>query len=85
MFMLIDYRHRPSDDDVLMYEFLKFYNLKVKLVATKYDKVKKSARDKQDKIIREALNLEEEEEFITFSTVTKKGREEVYGLIESLL
>ncbi len=85
VFMLIDYRHRPSDDDVLMYEFLKFYNLKVKLVATKYDKVKKSARDKQDKIIREALNLEEEEEFITFSTVTKKGREEVYGLIESLL
>ena len=85
VFMLIDYRHRPTEDDVLMYEFLKFYNLKIKLVATKFDKVKKSARDKQNKMIREVLNLEEEEEFITFSTITKKGRDEVYELINNLL
>lgn len=85
VFMLIDYRHKPTEDDVLMYEFLKFYNLNIKIIATKFDKVKKSSRDKQNKIIRDTLKLKEEEEFITFSTVSKKGKEEVYELINNLL
>jgi len=84
VFLLIDYRHKPTEDDCLMYEFLKYYNLKVYLVATKYDKVKKSNREKQNKLIRDTLKLEEEEEFITFSTITKKGKEEVYKVIEEL-
>ena len=41
VFMLIDYRHKPTEDDVLMYEFLKYYNLDITIVATKYDKVVK--------------------------------------------
>lgn len=85
VFLLIDYRHKPTEDDTIMYEFLKYYNLPVKIVATKFDKVKKSSRDKQNKIIKDTLKLEENEEFITFSTVSKKGREEVYKLIEELV
>ena len=42
VFMLIDYRHKPTEDDVLMYEFLKYYNLDITIVATKYDKVSKN-------------------------------------------
>ena len=68
-----------------MYEFLKFYNLNIKIIATKYDKVKKNAREKQNKLIKDTLKLKEEEEFITFSTISKKGKEEVYELIENLL
>ena len=83
--MLIDYRHKPTEDDVLMYEFLKFYNLNIKIIATKFDKVKKSSRDKQNKLIKDTLKLKEEEEFITFSTVSKKGKDEVYELINNLL
>lgn len=41
VFMLVDYRHKPTEDDVLMYEFLKYYNLDITIVATKYDKVSK--------------------------------------------
>ena len=83
--MLIDYRHKPTEDDVLMYDFLKYYNLKIKVVATKYDKVSKNNREKQNKLIRDTLKLNEGEDFIPFSTVSKKGRDEVYEVIKELL
>lgn len=85
VFLLIDYRHKPTEDDILMYEFLKFYNLPIKIIATKFDKVKKNAREKQNKIIRDTLKLKESEEFITFSVVSKKGRDEVYEVIKELI
>lgn len=85
VFLLLDYRHKPTDDDLLMYEFLKFYNLKVVIIATKLDKVKKSNRDKQTKLIKDTLKLKESEDFITFSTISKKGRDEVYELIKGLI
>ena len=85
VFLLVDYRHKPSEDDILMYEFLKYYNLKITIVATKYDKVTKNGRAKQDKLIRETLKLNEENSFIPFSTITKIGREEVLKIISSYL
>ena len=81
VFMLIDYRHKPTEDDVLMYEFLKYYNLDITIVATKYDKIKKNGRIKQDKLIKDTLKFDDNE-FITFSSVTKKGRTEVLSIIE---
>lgn len=81
VFMLIDYRHKPTEDDVLMYEFLKYYNLDITIVATKYDKVSKNSRIKQDKLIKDTLKFDDNE-FITFSTVTKKGISEVLSIIE---
>lgn len=85
VFLLIDYRHKPTEDDILMYNFLKYYNLRITIVATKYDKVTKNNRVKQDKLIRDTLKLEENESFIPFSTITKKGKEEVFEIIESYL
>lgn len=81
VFMLVDYRHKPTEDDVLMYEFLKYYNLDITIVAMKYDKVSKNGRIKQDKLIKDTLKFNDNE-FITFSTVTKKGRSEVLSIIE---
>lgn len=85
VFLLIDYRHKPSEDDVLMYNFLKYYQLKVTIVATKYDKVTKNNRIKQDKLIRDTLHLDENESFVPFSTLTKKGREDIYQVIDKCL
>ena len=82
VFLLIDYRHKPTEDDILMYNFLKYYNIDVEVVATKFDKVNKNSRIKQDKFIIDAFNLEGEDPFIQFSTVTKKGKDEVYKIIE---
>ena len=39
VFLLVDYRHKPSEDDLLMFNFMKYYNLDVTIVATKYDKL----------------------------------------------
>lgn len=82
VFLLIDYRHKPTEDDILMYNFLKYYNINVEVIATKFDKVNKNSRIKQDKYIIDAFNLEGENPFIHFSTVTKKGKDEVYKIIE---
>ena len=82
VFMLVDYRHKPTEDDVLMYEFLKYYNLDITIVATKYDKISKNGRIKQDKLIKDTLKFDSDE-FITFSTVTKKGRSEVLSILEA--
>jgi len=83
VFLLIDYRHKPTEDDVLMYNFLKYYNLDITIITTKYDKVKKSGRAKQDKLIRDTLKLEENQSIVPFSTITKKGREDVLNIIAS--
>lgn len=85
VFLLIDYRHKPTEDDVLMYNFLKYYNLKIKIVATKYDKVSNNARIKQDRLIRSTFNIDDTISFIPFSTITKKGREEVLDIINNNL
>lgn len=85
VFLLIDYRHKPTEDDILMYEFLKYYNLDITIVATKYDKISKNNRIKQDKLIKDTLKYSEDDGFVTFSTVTKKGRSEVLETIEGKL
>lgn len=85
VFLLTDYRHKPTEDDVLMYEFLKYYQIKTTVIATKFDKVGMSGKAKQDKIVRDAFHLSENETFIPFSSITKKGKEDVYRIIESYL
>ncbi len=85
VFMLIDYRHKPTEDDLLMFNFLKYYNLSVTIVATKYDKVKTSAREKQDKVINNFFELKENDNIIFFSSITKKGKDEIYNRIEECL
>ena len=83
VFFLIYYRHKPTEDDVLMYEFLKYYNLDITIVATKYDKISKNNRIKQDKLIKDTLKFSEDDNFVTFSTITKKGRAEILDILES--
>ena len=84
VFLLIDFRHKPTNDDVMMYEFLKYYNIPVTIVATKSDKVKKSCFEKNINIIVNTLNINKED-IILFSTITKTGKEEVLNKIESLI
>ena len=81
VFMLIDFRHKPGENDILMYNYLKYYNVPVTVIATKYDKVKPSLKDKQMKIITETMDIAMGDNLVFFSSVTKKGREEVYKII----
>ena len=77
VFMIIDGRNKPTENDVLMYNYLKYYNIPVTIIANKYDKIKPSNRDKTLKSIKTVLNLDENDRIIYFSSVNKKGRDEV--------
>lgn len=85
VFMLIDFRHKPTNDDLLMYNFLKYHNLDVTLVATKVDKIGKTLREKQIKLIKDTLSLEEDDEFILFSSSTKLGKKNVSNVISKIV
>lgn len=85
VFMIIDFRHKPTDDDVLMYNYLKYYNISVTIVATKCDKVSKNSYDKNIRVIRDSLNMVDSDELIMFSMVNKTGRQEVIDKINSLI
>ena len=82
VFLLIDFRHQPTSDDLLMYKFLKHYNIPVTIVATKVDKVGITNQQKQRTVILEALDLMVGDELILFSSVTKLGKNEIYEKIE---
>ncbi len=84
-YMLVDLRHKPSEDDVLMYKFLKYYQLPVTIVATKADKVPNSKRAKAKELILKTLDLEKDDSFIVLSNVTKEGREDILKEIEGLV
>ncbi|OAS84905.1 MULTISPECIES: ribosome biogenesis GTP-binding protein YihA/YsxC [Metabacillus] len=81
--LLIDVRHPPSKDDVLMYGFLKHYEIPTIIVATKADKIPKSKWQKHVKIIKDSLNMEKSDSFVLFSSETGQGKDEAWKIIES--
>ncbi len=82
VFMLIDFRHKPSNDDIMMYNYLKYYKIPVTIVATKTDKIGITLQQKQRNMILEELDLVVGDDFVMFSNVTKIGKKEVYDKIE---
>lgn len=84
VFLIIDFRHKPTEDDLLMYNFLKYYNLPVTVVATKADKVGGSRKNKNLKVIMDTLDLVVGDDLLVFSSVTKLGRTEILKKIEDL-
>ena len=85
VFMIVDFRIKPTDDDILMYQFLKYYDIPVTLILNKCDKVGSSKYDKNLKLIKDAIDIAPGDDVILFSSVTKKGKEEVLDKIQSLL
>ena len=84
VFMLIDFRHKPTEDDIMMYKYLKYYNIPVTIVCTKTDKVTKNKSIQQINMITKTLEVAKED-IILFSSVTKEGKQAVYDkLIETL-
>ncbi len=83
--LLVDFRHKPTEDDILMYEFLKYYNIKTLVVATKADKIGNTHYIKHEKIIKKALNFSKDDYFIRYSSETNVGRSETWSLIMNKL
>ena len=84
VFMIVDFRHKPTEDDILMYNFLKYYNLPVTIVATKADKIGASKKDKCKKQITDTLDLVVGDDLVIFSSVTKEGKDIIHKTLEDL-
>lgn len=80
---IVDVRHPPTEDDVLMYNWLKYFELPVIIVATKADKVKKSQHIRHLNTARDTLNLVPGDPLILFSAETSAGKVDVWKAIQS--
>lgn len=78
---LVDFRHEPSTDDVQMYEFLKYYEIPVIVVATKADKVPRGKWNKYESVIKKKLDFDKNDDFIIFSSVNKDGLDAAWDAI----
>lgn len=85
VFMLIDFRHNPTSDDLMMYNFLKHYKIPVTIVATKTDKIGITLQQKQRSSILEDIDLVVGDDFVMFSNITKDGKLEVQEKIERMM
>ena len=85
VFLLIDIRHDPSENDKLMYEWMVEQGFAPIIIATKLDKIKRGAVNKHVRAIEVGLNVEPGTIIIPFSAETKQGRDEIWTLIDELV
>ncbi|MCM1430661.1 MAG: ribosome biogenesis GTP-binding protein YihA/YsxC [Muribaculaceae bacterium] len=84
VFLLMDIRHEPSENDRLMYDWMLSNGFAPIIIATKADKLKRSQLAKHVQMIRETLSMGSGGVLIPFSAETKQGREEIWRQIESV-
>ena len=85
VFLLVDIRHEPSENDKIMYDWILYQGFEPVIIATKLDKIKRSQIQKQIGLIRQGLDAAENTAVIPYSAQTKQGREEIYTLLDDYL
>lgn len=85
VFLLIDIRHAPSENDRIMYGWVRKMGFDPIVIATKLDKINRSQIQKQVKLIRTTLEADKETVIIPFSATSKQGREEIYEIIDRII
>ena len=85
VFLLIDIRHKPSENDCIMYDWVCNNGYAPIIIATKLDKIKRSQVAKQVKLIKETLQVEKGTVVIPFSATSKQGRDEIYEIIDQII
>ena len=85
VFLLIDIRHAPGENDKIMYDWIVANGYEPVIIATKLDKIKRSQKDKNIKVIREKLGIGADTKIIPFSAVSKQGKEEIWDFIQKAI
>lgn len=85
VFLLIDIRHEPSANDVMMYDWICQNGFTPVIIATKADKIKRSQLQKNLKVIREKLGMNKEELIFPFSALSRQGRDEILDFIQEIV
>ncbi len=73
--LLVDIRHKPTSDDEIMFDFIKHYNKSVIVIATKLDKISKNIIQKNTILIKDTLEMDDNDIFIPYSSVNHIGRD----------
>lgn len=84
VFLLVDIRHKPNQNDIQMYEWCVNYGFNPIIIATKSDKIKRSQLQKQIKQIKDVLEVVEGTPVIPFSALNKSGRDEIWEYIDMM-
>ena len=84
VFLLVDKRHKPNQNDIQMYEWCVNYGFNPIIIATKSDKIKRSQLQKQIKQIKDALQVVDGTPVIPFSALNKSGRDEIWEYIDMM-
>ncbi|WP_145471156.1 ribosome biogenesis GTP-binding protein YihA/YsxC [Staphylococcus pettenkoferi] len=82
---LVDIRHKPTEDDVLMYDYLKHFEIPTLIVLTKEDKIKRGQVQKQLAMVKRELELEEGDQIISYSSIKGNKQQQIWDAIESYL
>ncbi|MGA4513484.1 GTP-binding protein [Staphylococcus caledonicus] len=82
---LVDLRHNPTEDDVLMYDYLKHFEIPTLVICTKEDKIAKGKVQKHLKNIKEKLDLDPDDEIISYSSIQNTKQQQIWDLIASYL
>ncbi|WP_414046963.1 ribosome biogenesis GTP-binding protein YihA/YsxC [Macrococcus equi] len=82
---LVDIRHNPSEDDRLMYDFLKHYEIPVIVIATKEDKIPKGKVQKHLKMIKQDLDIEPNDTLISYSALSNAKNGQILEAISKYL
>ena len=85
VFLLIDIRHAPSENDRIMYDWIRRNGYDPIIIATKLDKINRSQIQKQVKLIRTTLQAGADTQIVPYSAQTKQGREEIYEILDGVL
>lgn len=85
VFLLVDIRHAPGENDKTMYNWIVSSGYKPIIICTKLDKIKRSQQAKNVKLIKDTLNVESGTKIIPFSAVSKQGKEDIWGFIQEAI
>ena len=85
LLIIVDARHKPSEDDLTMIEYARYHHMKLAIIATKVDKLKKNEIKKCLEKIKTTFELTDEEPLIAFSSEKKQGIDRVWQMIDEML
>ncbi|MBZ2175850.1 ribosome biogenesis GTP-binding protein YihA/YsxC [Schnuerera sp. xch1] len=82
--LLVDIRHEPTDQDALMYNWIKHFDFTGLVIATKADKISKSKYQQNIKIIKNKLKINSNNLIIPYSSSKKINKEKIWQIFEDM-
>ena len=82
---LVDIRHTPTKDDIIMNDWIKQKGIGYMVLASKLDKISKNERLKRINDIRQTLDIASDVDIIPFSAKDKNERHKIWDIIQTKL